>query len=98
MFMDNNELYYYKCGIGIGSCDKTGKERIDNFLNHLEDNDRLKKKTKWISKREYFIRLRISALVGILLLPIYLLTYYLGMGFIWIANKIEYFITNKIRI
>ena len=51
MLMKNNELYYYKCGIGIGSCDKAGKERIDNFLNHLEDDNHLKKKTKWISKR-----------------------------------------------
>ena len=45
MHMKDNELYYYKCGIGIGSCDKAGKERINNFLNHLGDGNHLKKKS-----------------------------------------------------
>ena len=68
--MGDKKVYYYKCGHAIGSCDEKGKQRIDNFL---KDNARLKKKTKWISKREYVIRLRISGILSLLIFPIYFL-------------------------
>ena len=92
--MKDNELYYYKCGIGIGSCDKAGKERINNFLNHLEDDNHLKKKTKWISKREYVIRLRISGILSLLIFPIYLLSYGLSKIFTYVSKKCYNFICD----
>lgn len=93
--MKNKDLYYYKCGIGIGICDKEGKERVDAFL---KNNNKLRKKTRWISKQEYFIRSCIYIIVGYSLVPFYVITYYLGNGFSWIANKIYNFICNKLRV
>lgn len=89
--MGDKKVYYYKCGHAVGSCDENGKQRIDNFL---KDNARLKKKTKWISKREYVIRLRISGILSLLIFPIYLLSYGLSKMFTYVSEKCYNFICD----
>ena len=92
--MNENKLYYYKCGLTLGSCDEEGKRKIIDFL---KDDTIIRKKVKWISKTEYKIRLISYTIIGISLLPIYIVTRYLGKGFTWISHKICNFICNKLQ-
>lgn len=69
------ETYYYKCGLGIGFCDKVGKERIDKFVNYsLKD----KKKFKWISKQNYVLRHLLLIFMAIIIFPLFLILFFIS--------------------
>lgn len=93
--MNENKLYYYKCGLTLGSCNEEEKQKIIDFLK--DNTIIMRNKVKWISKTEYKLRLISYAIIGFLLLPIYIITYYLGKGFTWLSDKISNFICNKLQ-